>query len=216
MAAVPEFTKNRVLLINKADATETRFLIGGPGIQRSNPDFVAIQVVNTILGGRFTSWLNDELRVNRGLTYGARSFFNPYRQAGAFAMYSFTRTEKTIEALDVTLEVLNRLHQQGIDAATLHSAQNYVKGQFPPRYETSGDLAALLTDMFLYNFDQAFINDFQQKVDELTPEKINTIVQKYFPQNNLQFVLIGKADEIREAVRKYGELTEKEISSDGF
>lgn len=216
MAAIPEFTKNRVLLVNKADATETRFLIGGLGIQRSNPDFIAIQVVNTILGGRFTSWLNDELRVNRGLTYGARSFFNPYRQAGTFAMYSYTRTPKTIEALDVTLEVLNRLHQQGIDAATLHSAQNYVKGQFPPRYETSGDLAALLTDMFLYNFDQAFINDFQQKVDELTPEKINAIVQKYFPQNNLQFVLIGKADEIREAVRKYGELTEKEISSDGF
>jgi predicted Zn-dependent peptidase len=212
----PEFSQNRVLLVNKADATETRFLIGGPGVKRSNPDYIPIQVVNTILGGRFTSWLNDELRVNRGLTYGARSFFSTYRNAGTFAMYSYTRTPKTIEALDVTLEVLNRLHHLGIDAETLRSAQNYVKGQFPPNYETSGDLAKLLTDMFFYDFNEAFINDFQTKVDELTPEKVNTIIQKYFPQNNLQFVLIGKANEIRDAVKKYGELTEKEITTDGF
>ena len=61
--------------MNKNDANETTFLIGGKGISRSNTDFTEIQVVNTILGDRFTSWLNEELRINSGLTYGARSTF---------------------------------------------------------------------------------------------------------------------------------------------
>ena len=65
----------KVLLVNKEDARETTFLIGGLGISRNNPDYVAIDVINTVFGGRFTSMLNDELRVNSGLTYGANSRF---------------------------------------------------------------------------------------------------------------------------------------------
>ena len=66
----------RVLLVDKPDATETTLMIGGVGVSQNNPDYVGLEVVNTILGGRFTSWLNDELRVNSGLTYGARSGFS--------------------------------------------------------------------------------------------------------------------------------------------
>ncbi|MBN1350548.1 insulinase family protein [candidate division KSB1 bacterium] len=213
---VKPFSKKRLLLVNKDDATETQFLIGGLGIKRSNPDFVPVQVINTILGGRFTSWLNDELRVNRGLTYGARSFFRAYKNAGLFALYSYTRTEKTVEAIDVALEVYDKLLKQGIDQETLKSAQNYIKGQYPPDYETAGDLASLLTEMFVYDFDESFINNFQKNVDQMTVEKARHIVQTWFPKENLQFVLIGKAVEIREQVKQYGELTEKEIKADGF
>jgi predicted Zn-dependent peptidase len=213
---IPSYNASRLLLINKEDATETQFRIGSFGIKRSNPDYVAVQVVNTILGGRFTSWLNDELRVNRGLTYGARSYFDELKESGIFAISSFTRTETTLEAIDVALEVLQRLHNQGIDNETLSSAKNYIKGQFPPDYETAGDLAALFTEMYVYNFDESFINDFQKNVDEMTVEKSQQIIAKYFPKENLQFVLIGKSSEIREAVKKYGSLTEKEINANGF
>jgi predicted Zn-dependent peptidase len=65
--------ESRVLLVNKEDARETTFLSGAPGVSRNNPDYVAIEVVNTLFGGRFTSMLNDELRVNSGLTYGKQS-----------------------------------------------------------------------------------------------------------------------------------------------
>jgi predicted Zn-dependent peptidase len=215
-APVPAWGKSRVLLVNKDDANETRFRIGGLGIKRSNPDYVAVQVINTILGGRFTSWLNDELRINAGLTYGAYSFFGAYRNSGIFAMNSFTRTETTTEAIDLALEVLDRLHKKGIDQETLTSAKNYMNGQFPPRYETAGSLAALMTSMFVYDFDESLINDFQKNVDEMTVEKAQEIVRKYFPEDNLQFVLIGKASEIREKVKKYGELVEKDITDDGF
>src|SRR6185436_3509319 len=79
-------TGNRVLLVNKDDAKETTFYIGAPGISRNNPDFVSVEVVNTLFGGRFTSMLNDELRVNTGLTYGANSRFSPLKNAGSFVI----------------------------------------------------------------------------------------------------------------------------------
>ncbi len=216
MAQLPKQNQARVLLVNKPDARETTFYIGGPGVARNNPDWVAIQVVNTILGGRFTSWLNDELRVNSGLTYGARSAFDSYRAGGTFVISTFTKNESTEEAINLALKTYSRLQEKGIDAETLESAKNYVKGQFPPRYETAGSLANLLTDMYWYGLDESFINNFQQKVGELDVAKANAIAKQYFPKENLQFVLIGKAEELRETAKKWGTLEEKEIAADGF
>ncbi|MBC7745327.1 MAG: insulinase family protein [Flavobacterium sp.] len=206
----------RVLLINKEDARETTLLIGGPGIRRDNPDFVAIEVVNTVLGGRFTSWLNDELRVNSGLTYGANSYFSPLKNAGTFSVSTFTATKTTEPTIDKALQVLNRLHAKGIDEETLTSAKNYVKGQFPPDFETATQLAGLLTEMFWYGFDESFINNFQNNVDGLTSAKAKDIILKYFPDKNLQLVLIGKASEIKRIAEKYGPVTVKEIKADGY
>jgi predicted Zn-dependent peptidase len=70
--------------------------------------------------------------------------------------------------------------------------------------------------MFWYKFDESYINTFQQKVDELTTAKTKEIISKYFPRENLQLVLIGKASEIGEKVKKYGEVTLKEITADEF
>jgi predicted Zn-dependent peptidase len=207
---------NRVLLVNKDDSRETTFMIGGKGVAWNNPDIVKIDIINTILGGRFTSWLNTELRINSGLTYGARSGFPHYKYNGTFYAYSFTGTEKTVEATDLALQVLDRLHEEGINQETLTSAKNYMKGQFPPDYETSGALANLLTTMFFYGLDDSYINDFEKNVDAMTVEKAKEIITKYFPKEDLQFVLIGKADELRDKVSKYGKVTEKNIDEDSF
>lgn len=208
--------KARVLLVNKDDARETTMYIGGKGINRNNPDFVAIQVINTVLGGRFTSWLNDELRVNSGLTYGASSRFSPLKNAGTFYVTTFTATKTTEPTIDKTLEVLKKMKDKGIDDETLTSAKNYVNGQFPPDYETSGELAGLLTQMFWYGFDESYINNFQSNVNGLTSAKAKEIGGKYFPFDNLQFLFVGKAADIKAIVQKYGEVTEKEIKADGF
>jgi predicted Zn-dependent peptidase len=205
-----------VLLVNKSDATESTFLIGGPGIKRSNPDFVAVSVVNTILGGRFTSWLNDELRVNSGLTYGARSSFSSNKEGGSFAISTFTKTETTTDAINLALKTYAKLWEQGIDAATLDSAKAYVKGQFPPRYETSSDIAFLLAEMFVYDFDESFINTFTQQVNRLTVERSKEIIASHFPKENMQFVIVGKAEDIRESVKQYGKLIEADIKDNSI
>ena len=211
-----KLSQSAVYLINKDNATETTFMIGGFGVPMNNPDQIQIDVINTILGGRFTSWLNDELRVNAGYTYGARSNFASYKTAGTFYIITFTATKYTEAAIDLALKTYNRLFEKGIDEATLKSAKNYVKGQFPPDYETAGSLAGFLTQKYIYGLDDSYINEFEKAVDEMTVEKANEIVRKYFPKNNLQFVLIGKADDIRDIAKKYGKVIEKNISEDGF
>lgn len=205
---------NRVLLVNKDDAKETTFFIGAPGISRNNPDYVAIDVVNTLFGGRFTSMLNDELRVNTGLTYGANSRFSPLKNDGTFAITTFTATKTTEAAIDKALEVLKKLHNEGVDEKSLTSAKNYVKGQFPPQYETSGELAKLMTQMFWYNFDESYINNFQKNVDGLTVEKAKDIIARYFPSDKLQFIMVGKSADIKKIVEKYGPVTEVQIKEE--
>ena len=205
---------NRVLLINKDDARETTFYIGAPGISRNNPDYVAIDVVNTLFGGRFTSMLNDELRVKTGLTYGARSNFSALKNGGTFFISTFTANKTTEPAIDKALEVLDKLHKNGIDEQSLTSAKNYVKGQFPPRYETAGQLAGLMTQMFWYNFDESFINNFEKNVDGLTLDNSKAIIAKYFPKSKLQFVMVGKSEEIKKIAEKYGPVTEVQIKGE--
>lgn len=204
-------TQAKVLLVNKEDAIESTFTIGGLGIARNTPDLVGISVINTILGARFTSWLNDELRVNSGLTYGARSNFTYYSQSGSFAISSFTKTATTIEAIDLALKTYNRLWEQGIDEETLASAKAYVKGKFPPKFETSQDLSNLLGQMYSYNFDESYINTFEQQVNSLTIAKTQQLINKYFPKDNLQTVIIGKASELIDVVAKYGEVQQVNI-----
>ncbi len=215
-AALPKANKAKVLLVNKADAIETTFSIGGVGVKQDNPDYVGISVVNTVLGGRFTSWLNDELRVNSGLTYGARSGFESYSASGTFSISSFTKTDSTKAALDLALKTYQRLWTQGIDQATLDSAKAYVKGQFPPRFETNAALAGLLGDMYLYGFNQDFINNFQSKVDQLTLAESKRLINSYFPKEQLQFVLIGKAEAIKDIAKTYGEVKQLDIQAAGF
>jgi len=209
-------SKSQVLLVDKNDATESTFLIGGKGVSRSNKDRVGLSVINTILGARFTSWLNDELRVNAGLTYGARSRFSSYSKDGSFAISTFTKTETTVEAVDLALKTYARLWEKGIDEVTLKSAKAYVKGQFPPKFETSSQLASLLVNMYGYQFDENYINTFEQQVNSLTVEKSKQLIKKYFPQDNLQFVIVGKADDIKEQVSKYGDVSIVNIKDVGF
>lgn len=209
-------TSANVLLVDKPDAIETTFLIGGMGISRDNPDYVGLRVINTVLGGRFTSWLNDELRVNSGLTYGARSGFTSYRQAGMFTISTFTQTSTTEEAIDLALTTYARLWEQGIDKATLDSAKAYVKGQFPPDYETAGQLSSLMADMYLFDFGPEFINEFEAKVNGLTVAESKRLIESYFPRDNLQYVLIGRADEIQDIADKYGKVRRVDMQAPGF
>ena len=207
----------KLLLVDKPDATQTYYEIGNLGIARTNPDRVYLQVVNTLFGGRFTSMLNSELRVKAGLTYGAGSSFDERKVPGPFAIFSYTRNATTEKALDLTLEILKRLHEQGITEEDLKSAKNYIKGQFPPRIETSDQLASLLARLEFYGLDEREINDFYARIDAMTLADAKRVIRQYYPLDNLVFVLIGKASEIQEIAKKYApKMDNKSISQPGF
>ena len=193
----------KLLLIDKSDLPQTFFAIGNVGIAETDPDRVAIRVVNTVFGSRFTSMLNEALRVESGLTYGATSFFDPHKEPGPFVIFSYTKNETTTQAIDMALDVLKKLHADGVTAEQLASAKSFVKGQFPPTIETSAQLARVIASHEFYGLDDSEVNDLEARVDAVTPEIARKVIAKHFPENDLVFVLIGKASEIGPAVKKY-------------
>ncbi len=207
----------RLLLVDKPDATQTYFAIGNVGLAETDPDRVAVRLVNTIFGGRFTSQLNEALRVDSGYSYGAQSFFDDRKVAGPFAMFSFTKNETTVPAIDLALEVLRKLHKDGVTSEQLASAKSYVKGQFPPTVETSKQLARLIADLEFYGLTDDEINKLEARMDAVTPEIARQVIQKHFPSENMVFVLIGQASAIGKAVEKYASKEDHRLISDpGF
>lgn len=207
----------KLLLVDKPDSTQTYFHIGNVGVARTNPDRVGIELVNTVFGGRFTSILNDALRVSSGLTYGASSDFEMNGVAGPFTISSFTQNATTVQALDMALDVLKKLHTQGLTQEQLNSARNYLKGQFPPQIETGRQLSQLVAELDFYGLDEEEVNSFFSRLDRLTVEDANRVIRTYYPLDDIVFVLIGKATEIREKVKKYApRIDEVPISRPGF
>jgi predicted Zn-dependent peptidase len=207
----------RALLVDKPDSTQTYFYIGHTGISRTHPDRVAIAVINTLFGGRFTSRLNTALRVDSGLTYGASSRFDQRSQTGPFFISSYTRNETTEQAIATALEVLQTLHQEGVTASELESVKTYLKGQFPPTVETSDRLAATIAQLEFYGLDSTDIDSYYEKIDAVNIDRAQRIISMYFPLQEWSMVLVGKAAEIHSAVSKYAPaLTIRSINDSGF
>jgi zinc protease len=207
----------RLLLVDKPDSTQTYFYIGNVGISRTNPDRVAVNVVNTLFGGRYTSMINSALRIQSGLTYGAGAGFDERRVAGPFSISTYTKNATTEKAMDMALNVLTQLHEKGITAEQLASAKSYLKGQYPRRMETSDALARMIADLEVYGLDASDVNDFYAKVDAVTLADAKRIIQKYYPLDNLVFVVVGKGSEIGPVVKKYAPQEDtRSISGPGF
>jgi predicted Zn-dependent peptidase len=213
----PSVEGRRVLLVDKPGAAQTYFWLGNVGASRADPERTSQAVVNTVFGGRFTSMLNTELRIKSGLTYGARSGFDRLAQPGAFNITSFTATESTVQALDLALATLDRLHAEGVDAKTLDSARTYLLGQFPPSIETNGALASRLADLLMYGLGRDDVDEFAARVTAVDGTAADRTIGQSFPQSrNLAMVLIGDAARIRGQVGKYGPVTEMKITDPRF
>lgn len=213
----PAVTGRKLLLVDKPDSTQTYFRIGNVGISRSNPDRVVIDIVNTLFGGRFTSMLNTELRIRTGLTYGAGSSFAEFKARGPFVINTYTANDTTERAIDLALDTLKRLHEQGLSDEEIQSAKTYLKGQFPPEIETGNQLAALLAELAFHGLDRREIDTYYAKVDAATMADVKRVVAQYFPRENLVFVLIGKASEIESVAKKYAPVVDRKlIANPGF
>ncbi|MDZ7637236.1 MAG: insulinase family protein [Bryobacterales bacterium] len=196
----------RLLVVDDADSTQTYFRIMQPGIARSSPDRIPLLVVNTLFGGRFTSMLNDALRVNAGLTYGATSALDQDRLPGALSIATFTGTATTAQAVDLALEVLKSLRSKGIGEEQLASAKAYIKGTAPTSLiETNDQLADVLAMFAIQGLNEAEINEFFARIDAVTVADTKRVIDKYYRADALTFVLLGQRSEIETAAKKYAE-----------
>ena len=215
--AAPQETGRRVLLIDKPGATQTYFWLGNVGVARDYENRAALDIANTVFGGRFTSMLNTALRVNSGLTYGAGSRLSRASLPGSIAITSFTPTESTVEAIDMALGVLGRLHEFGVDEETLESARNYILGRFPTALETAAQLGSQLAALEAFGLDVSYINDYGAALMSTDTEGVAAAIKEVFPSaDDLVVVLLGDAELIREQVSKYGPLIEMPITEPLF
>jgi zinc protease len=213
----PRVQGRHALVVDKPDATQTFFRVGNVGLARTNADWVAVRVVNTLFGGRFTSMINTALRIDSGLTYGASSSFAARQLPGSFGISSFTPNPKTSQALDLTLEVLKKLHDKGITAEQLQSAKNYIKGQFGPTLETNDQLADMLCELAFYGLGPEYINTLFERIDAVSLADAQRIIKTYYPEDNLDFVFIGQAAVIEPVAKKLAsDVQKKSILEPGF
>jgi len=207
----------RVLLIDAPSATQTYFWIGNLGVAIYYPGRAELNLANTVFGGRFTSMLNTELRVNAGLTYGASSTVSRRLLPGPVVISSFTETSTTVEAIDLALEVLETFRRSGLDDEMLQSARNYIMGQFPPRLETAPQIAAQFAMLEKYGLDASFIDNYGPDLEGASSASVAAVIEEVYPSaEDLSFILIGNAAEIREAIAKYGEVTVMSIDEPRF
>lgn len=204
----------RVLLIDKPGATQTYFWLGNVGAAATDPARDAQELVRTLFGGRFTSMLNSELRVKSGLTYNTRAAIDRFALPGAVSMYSFTRTEATTQAIDLMLEVLERLHAGAIDQAALDSGRNYRIGQFAPQIETAAQIASQLGELSLHGLGRDEIDGFASRLKAVDLESARASASVFAKSSDLAVVLIGDAATIREQAARYGPVTEHALQAE--
>jgi zinc protease len=215
-APAPEVGR-RVLLVDKPGATQSYFWIGNVGVSVHYPQRAELNIANTLFGDRFTSMLVDEMRTKAGLTYGVRSSLLRPSLPGSFAIVSYTKTDTTVVAIDLAIELLARLRNDGFDDELITSGKNYILGQFPPRLETAEQLANQFAALQAAGLDESFINDYGAAVAGAAGEDIRAVIAEVYPQvDNLVFVIIGDAEQLRDAVAKYGPVTEMPITDPRF
>lgn len=218
IAAPAPAAQGRLLLIDKPDATQTYFQIAQQGIDKKSRDRTTLEIVNTLFGGRFTSLLNDALRVNSGLTYGASAQLQEDRLPGAIVINTYTKTDTTTQAIDMALDVLKRFSEKGITADQLASAKAYVKGLYPTRrLETIDQLAAEIGEIEMYGLGRDSVDGYFSRIDAVTLEQANGVIAKYYRPDNLTFVILGAAGKIRDSVKKYNpQISELSIKDPGW
>jgi zinc protease len=206
-----------VLLVDSPGSVQTHFWIGNVGVDRHYPDRAALDLVNTLYGGRFTSILNTELRVKSGLSYGARSGFTRGSVAGEFAIRSFAQTQDTNRALDLALHTLEQLKHGAVTSEMLDSARAYVLGQYPLDFETAMDWTVAMGEIELYGLGAGYIEDYGTQLQNVTLPQMREVIDTAFPSPDaVAIVLIGDAAKLRDQVGRYGPITAMPLTQPDF
>jgi predicted Zn-dependent peptidase len=186
----PKSGTTTIFLIDKPGAAQSSFRIGAVGVPRSTQDYFALTVMNTILGGSFSSRLNQNLRETRGYTYGAGSRFDMRRAAGPFLASAEIVTAKSDSALLEFMKELNGIRQM-VPPAELSRAKRYLQLQLPGNFETTQQIAAALVPVALYGLPLDYYNNYVRNIEGVTQADVARVAQQYINPGSLAVVIVG-------------------------
>jgi zinc protease len=195
-----QLTKRQIYLIDKPGAAQSQIRIGWVGVPRSTPDYPTIQVLNTILGGSFTSRLNTNLRETHGYSYGAFSGFEERISPGAFSARAGVQTDKTAEALKEFFNELTGILKP-VPGEELDKAKNYVALGFPAEFETTGDLAQKMEEQVVHSLPDEYFPTFIRSIVQVTGPGVEKAASRYIQPDKFAVVVVGDRKVIEAGIR---------------
>ena len=195
-----QIASRQVSIVDVAQAEQSQIRIGWVGVARSTPDYFPLQVLNTILGGSFTSRLNQNLREKHGYTYGASSRFEMRLSPGAFVAGAGVQTDKTAEALR---EFFNELGAIGkpVGAEELAKAKNYIALGLPSEFETIEDLSSHLEELIVYALPEGHFERYVANIQAVTAADVARVAATYIQPQRFAVVVVGDRKAIEPGIR---------------
>lgn len=190
----------RVILVDKPGAAQSVIRIGVPGIERTTPDYAAIMVMNTILGGSFSSRLMTNLRETKGYTYGARSGFQFRPLPGAWTASADVRTNVTDSSLVEFFKEFNALRDATVDAAELERAKAYLALGVPGDFESTAQIAGQITSLSAFNLPLSYLQEYVEAVQKVTAADVQRVARRLIPADNATIVVVGDLAQIRAGI----------------
>ncbi len=200
---LPEATQHgarQIYLVDKPGAAQSQIRIGWIGVPRTTPDYFPIQVMNTILGGSFSSRLNMNLREQHGYTYGASSQFDYRMSAGPFVAAAGVQTDKTADALKEFFNELTGIRKP-VPADELARAKNYIALRYPGAFETTGDISRRLEDAIVYRLPDDYFAKYVQNIQAVTAADVQRVADKYIQPDRFAVVVVGDRQKIEGPIK---------------
>jgi zinc protease len=184
----------QVVIVDKPEQTQVQMRIGSRGVRRGHPDHFPLAVMSTVLGGGFTSRLVTEIRVKRGLSYGAGCHFDMLAAAGAFTVSSFTKNETVDQLIRISLAEVAKMRAKGPTPKEVATVQRYISGLYPARLETNDAIAGALSDVAFYGLSTDWISQYRERICAVTPKLATQAAKDHlFDKGEQVIVLVGNA-----------------------
>ncbi len=190
----------RIFLVDKPGAAQSVIALARAGVERSSPDYYALQVMNTILGGSFSSRLNTNLRETRGWTYGAGSGFAYRPVPGPFRASASVRTDVTDSSLMEFRREIELIRDSLVDPVELQRAQAYLALGLPGEFETTGQVADQVGELLRFGLPFTWWNGYVQQVMGVTRADVQRVARKYLDTSRMTIVVVGDLAKIRTGI----------------
>ena len=200
VAAAPQLARGEIVIVDVPGAEQSQIRLGWVGVARSTPDYFTLQVLNTILGGSFTSRLNQNLREKNGYSYGAGSRFDMRLAPGPFFAAAGVQSDRTAEALREFFNELNGITKP-VAAEELTKAKNYIALGFPGEFESTSDLSARLEELVVYKLPDTYFEQYVSRIQAVTAADVQKAAARHVQPSRFTVVVVGDRKSIEPGIR---------------
>jgi zinc protease len=198
LLAVPQ---PRVVVVDLPDAGQAVVVVSRPGLARTNPQYALAQVTNAVLGGGYSSRLNEEIRIKRGLTYGAGSSFDFRREVGPFTATVQTKNESAAEVAHLVVQEMTKMASESVPAEELTPRKATLIGNFARSLETNAGLARAVGELALYGIKLDEISRYIPSVESVTSAQVEQFAKERLGGAS-SIVIVGDARKFIEPLKK--------------